>query len=53
MASVLGEPELEGTQRGSLVASHLGQWHAIFGAGLEDAIALQGSGTLFGRQRRE
>jgi hypothetical protein len=53
MASVLGEPELEGTQRGPLVAGYMGQGHAVFGAGLEDAIALQGSGTLFGRQRRE
>ena len=52
MASVLGEPELEGTQRGALVAGSMGQGHAVFGAGLEDAIALQGSGTLFRRQRR-
>ena len=53
MAPVLGEPELEGAQRGALVTGHMGQWHAVFRAGLEDAIALQGPGTFFRRQRRE
>jgi len=42
-APVLGQPELQGPQRDIMMASHMGQRHPVFDAGLEQAIALQGS----------
>jgi hypothetical protein len=53
MASVLGKPALRGSERNAMMTGHVGQWHVVFDAGLEQAIALQCSRPLVGRQCRQ
>jgi hypothetical protein len=50
---VLGAPVLYGPQRKAMMASHMGQRHVVFNAGLGNAVSRQGWRSLLGRSRRQ
>jgi hypothetical protein len=49
MASVLGQPTLQGPQRDAVLTSDMGQRHAMFHTGLQHLIAFEGSCAFVGR----
>jgi hypothetical protein len=49
MASVLGQPTLQGPQRDAVLPSDMGQRHGVFHTGLQHPIAFEGSCAVVGR----